>query len=444
MQPISRGSFLILGVLLAGFKILLDFFLLKSFRIPWSPGLYYSPLPFDLLHLTPDSYPVLLSLAALALPFSLAGIWLCLRRLETLSLPPWLVILFFFPSINLVFFWYLLLAPAQKSVFFSFLKRPESYSSAWAAAMISAAVGLAAIGLCVWGFRSYGWGVFFAVPFAIGLISALLVSSKSLRSFRYCFSVSCLAMAMVGIVMISFALEGLLCLLMSIPLALPLAMAGVVVGRAIATPSPSVRPNAFVVAISLLATCPLTATIDTWAGLPNRLHRVVTSVEIAAPPEIVWRHVISFRDLPAPTEWFFAAGIAYPLRARIEGTGPGAIRYCEFSTGPFVEPVTAWQPNELLAFDVTASPPPMRELSPYDIHPPHLDSFLTSRRGQFRLLRLPHGGTLLEGSTWYELRLLPEAFWSFYADFFIHSIHHRVLHHIAHLSEQRSAPVRLN
>src|SRR5207237_6823083 len=89
------------------------------------------------------------------------------------------------------------------------------------------------------------------------------------------------------------------------------------------------------------------------AGLEQLLARapireVVTSVEIAAPPEKVWPHVQGFADLPPPAEWFFRTGIAYPVRARISGTGVGAVRRCEFSTGPFVEPITVWDPPRRL------------------------------------------------------------------------------------------------
>ena len=48
--------------------------------------------------------------------------------------------------------------------------------------------------------------------------------------------------------------------------------------------------------------------------------------------------VIGFSDLPEPPEWEYRLGIAYPMRARIDGEGVGAVRRCEFSTGPFVEP----------------------------------------------------------------------------------------------------------
>jgi len=92
---------------------------------------------------------------------------------------------------------------------------------------------------------------------------------------------------------------------------------------------------------------------------------VTTSIDIPAPPESVWRNVISFPDLQPPTELPFRLDIAYPVRAKIVGRGVGAVRYCEFSTSNFVEPVTVWQSNHKLAFSVLKSAEPMREWSPY-------------------------------------------------------------------------------
>ena len=130
---------------------------------------------------------------------------------------------------------------------------------------------------------------------------------------------------------------------------------------------------------------------------------------------------------------------SYPVRARIEGRGVGAIRRCEFSTGPFVEPITVWDEPRRLAFDVLSQPEPMRELSPYrDLHPPHLDGFFRSRRGQFLLTRLPGGGTRLEGTTWYEQRLWPASYWQIWSDWLVHTIHRRVLLHIKSEAETKA------
>jgi hypothetical protein len=141
--------------------------------------------------------------------------------------------------------------------------------------------------------------------------------------------------------------------------------------------------------------------------------------------------------LPPPPEWFFRLGIAYPMRARIAGSGVGAVRHCEFSTGPFVEPITVWDPPHRLAFDVTSQPPSMTEMSPYrTINAPHLEGYMVSRGGEFRLTALPGGRTRIEGTTHYTLAFSPETYWASYAELLLHAIHGRVLSHIKSLSER--------
>ena len=77
------------------------------------------------------------------------------------------------------------------------------------------------------------------------------------------------------------------------------------------------------------------------------------------------------------------------------------------------------------------------EWSPYaDLHPPHLDGYFASKRGEFRLIALPNGRTRLEGSTWYELRMAPAAYWSIFATAIVERIHMRVLRHIKSVAEQ--------
>jgi uncharacterized protein YndB with AHSA1/START domain len=204
------------------------------------------------------------------------------------------------------------------------------------------------------------------------------------------------------------------------------------VGRTIALGVQTTRAHP----TALLLGLPLASSVESVVrDLP--VHEVETVREIDAPPEVVWRHVVSFTELPPPTEWFFTAGIAYPKRARMEGSGVGAVRYCEFSTGAFVEPITTWDAPRRLAFDVRAQPKPMTELSPYAfVNAPHLDDALRSRRGEFRLAPLSGGSrTRLEGSTWYTLDMGPSTYWRVWSDALLHAIHGRVLDHIARLAE---------
>ncbi len=180
---------------------------------------------------------------------------------------------------------------------------------------------------------------------------------------------------------------------------------------------------------------PLLAGIEsTW--IHSRENMVLTTVEIDAPPEVVWQHVVDFPDITEPEPWYFAWGIASPRRARIVGRGAGAIRYCEFSTGAFVEPITVWDEPRRLAFNVTEQPDPMVELSPYrNVHPPHLDHYLRSTHGEFHLVPSPDGRTLLEGRTWYKFDMFPQVYWTLWSDYLIHRIHERVLEHVKRISE---------
>ena len=148
------------------------------------------------------------------------------------------------------------------------------------------------------------------------------------------------------------------------------------------------------------------------ADRPPAQRAVTTSVIVDAPPETVWRRVVAFPPLPEPRSMHFRAGIAYPRSATISAGASGAVRRCRFSTGDFVEPITVWDEPRRLAFSVTEQPAPMRELSVWgDVHPPHLDGFLRSRRGEFRLIPLPGDRTLLRGTTWYENRMWPAGYW---------------------------------
>ena len=300
---------------------------------------------------------------------------------------------------------------------------------ALAAGVLSAFVCLA---LGVSALRTYGLFLFLATPFVMGAVTGyLLARGASVTSVQIA-RVILMELALVSAGILAVAFEGLICLLMAAPLAIPFMLAGVAVGRDLAGRRPD-RPTRLLLSLLVL---PAGAVFDS-TNLPDRnAHEVRSVVEIDAPAERVWENVIAFPALPEPTEWWFRAGLAYPRYASIEGRGVGAVRYCVFSTGPFVEPITAWEPGRRLAFDVTAFPEPMRELSPYrGIHPPHLDGYLRSRRGEFRLISLAGGRTRLEGRTWYELDMAPAIYWQAITDGVIHSIHRRVLDHIKRQSE---------
>src|SRR5439155_442896 len=93
-----------------------------------------------------------------------------------------------------------------------------------------------------------------------------------------------------------------------------LVLYGIAAGLAIALPTPGGVGHL----ASLVLAIPVLAGLDGVRG-PTPLYEVDDSVVVAAPPAAVWRNVVSFSELPPPTEALFRLGIAYPIRARIDG-----------------------------------------------------------------------------------------------------------------------------
>ena len=286
---------------------------------------------------------------------------------------------------------------------------------------------------------TYGWTLFVGTPFVVGLCAAAVYRSHSGSRVGAGWAIGLMATCLVAVGLIAIGAEGAICVVMALPLA---AMAAVLGGLLEQLARRRMRSNtaARLHASLLFVVLPLLTTGEAALDRQPEVRPVTTTVVVDAPPEKVWPHVVAFDPLPPPREAVFRAGIAYPVEATMEGEGVGAMRRCRFSTGDFVEPVTAWEENRLLRFRVTEQPEPMRELSPWGrIHPPHLDGFLRSHQGQFRLTPLPGGRTRVEGTTWYENRMWPEAYWRLWSDNLIHAIHRRVLGAIEARAERDAA-----
>jgi uncharacterized membrane protein YhaH (DUF805 family) len=450
---VPRGPYVAWGLGLGVLKFLVDTAVVYGFSHKmWSPLGYLVPsyvLRRDSVGSTPDAMFVVL--VVLALPFLWVGLSMSVRRAADAGLSPWLGTGFLVPILNYVTIAVLCLKPSREDARWepgdgvyrrsgrdeppasSSVELPSGVQSALLGLLASIALGLAMLGLSVYGLGLYGTALFFATPFAMGATTAAVFNRKVTRRLSDTVGLTLIATGLTGSVVLLFAIEGVLCLAMAMPIAMCISTVGALVGRAIVTSGrDQIGGAAF-----MIAALPLLATGEARLAAPT-VHDVTTTIEISAPPEKVWPNVIGFSDLPEPPEWEYKLGIAYPMRAKIDGEGVGAVRRCEFSTGPFVEPITAWEPPRRLAFDVTKQPPSMTEWSPYrDVKAPHLEGYMTSRGGEFRLIPLEGNRTRLEGTTHYTLAIYPELYWRVYAELLLHGIHTRVLRHIRNLSEAR-------
>lgn len=405
--------------------------------------------------LTAEDLPFYLTLLGASLPFIWAGTVLTLRRLHSLRWSPWWMLLFFVPLIKLIFFALLCLlppradnetaveTPALEATSLGSLIPRSKLGSALVAMLISMLFTILAalFGTILLG--DYGWSLFIGLPFGMGLLSALIYGYHQPRSLRDCLLTANGAVLISSLGFLFLGMEGAICLVMAAPLAFPLASFGGAVGYHLQKSwrRQSDSPRVFCAGILL---APLLMSLEHVVPPTPPLLKVTSSVVVNAPPETVWNNVVSFSELPPPHELIFKLGIAYLIRAEIQGTGVGAVRHCNFSTGPFVEPIEVWDEPHLLKFSVTANPEPLEEWTPYHhIDPPHLHGYLASEMGQFRLSPLDGGKrTLLEGTTWYRHHLWPADYWEIWSNQIIHTIHLRVLEHVKELSENDAQGTR--
>ncbi len=450
-KRVPRKPYLLWGLALAVLKFAVDTAIVYGFtHKTWTPLGYVIPsviLREGAVGSAPGAMHVLLVI--LSMPFLWVGLSMSVRRAADAGISPWFGVGFLVPLLNYVTILALCILPSHGDARWdpggsayrrsgreeegppSGVELPPDVRAALLGVLASIGVGVSMVGLSVYGFGLYGTALFFLTPFAMGAVTAAVYNARGTRSMLYTLLLTGAATLLTGSIILLFALEGVLCLAMAFPISLAISLLGALVGRAIVTSSRDSGHHS----VLFMAALPLVAAGEAKLAVPL-LRDVTTSLDIAAPPAVVWPHVVGFSDLPEPPGWQYRLGIAYPMRAKIDGEGVGAVRRCEFSTGAFVEPITAWDPPHRLAFDVTRQPPSMTEWSPYaHVNAPHVEGYMTSKGGEFRLTELPGGRTRLEGTTHYTLAVYPEIYWRPYAEVLLHGIHRRVLEHIKRLSE---------
>lgn len=442
---IDRGTYALVGIIGFALKHNLDRLIATyGFHRAWGFFNYWVPVRDvpRIASLGGTDAIFLATMVACSLPFIWVGVILTMKRLRSAALPASLVALFFVPFLNLIFFIALSLVPERETSEAASRPREDASLSRFVpdSELGSAAISLLitvplGFGVTLLGSRvlaNYGWGLFVALPFTMGFAAVTVYGIRRPRSKSGCMWVASLSVLLLGGALFALAVEGVMCIIMAAPLALPLALLGggcayiVQRRRWLHAEAPAILS-----ALLLFGFPPGVQWMEHVAPRSSPVMVVRTAIDIEAPPEKVWKEVVAFSEIPAPTEWMFRAGIAYPIRAEMIGAGAGAERHCVFSTGAFVEPIEVWDEPRLLKFSVTSNPAPMEEWTPYKhIDTPHLHGFLISQGGQFLLTPLPNGGTRLEGTTWYRHGLWPAAYWRVWSDAIIHKIHLRVLQHI--------------
>ncbi len=282
-------------------------------------------------------------------------------------------------------------------------------------------------------FGAYGWGLFVMTPFLVGVTTAYIANRTTPLHKRRTLPLVMAAAALGTLALVLLALEGFVCILLAAPLGAAAAAVGGALGRAAALAGH--RRNKPLMSIALLP-----AVFALEAAMPPAVPIAMReTIVIAAPPAAVWQALTSSDRITTPPGLVGRAGLAYPIRGRLLGTGVGAERLGEFSTGTAIERVTEWQPGRRLTFTVLVQPPAMEEMSPYRrVHAPHVLGYFLTARTSFDLEPLPDGGTRLTATASHTLRMDPVLYWEPMARWAIHLNVRRVLDSIKDNAERAS------
>jgi len=157
---------------------------------------------------------------------------------------------------------------------------------------------------------------------------------------------------------------------------LGLVLAGAVTGRAIAIPR-SARGETLALAIFslpfLLAAAPRRSAVRVRDSIGDRG---------SAPIETVWAKRRRFFPRSGAARVVLPNGDFLSAPRANRRTGEGAIRYCDFSTGSFVEPITRGRRRESQLRREVLAPPDERAKPVRKSACPDLDGFLNSKAGE--------------------------------------------------------------
>ena len=156
---------------------------------------------------------------------------------------------------------------------------------------------------------------------------------------------------------LALAWEGVICIVLLLPLILLLSSIGGLLAWAIRPLFKSDRSRGCCVAA--LALLPFgAAPLENLRTAAAEIRTVETQIDIHADRATVWRQI---RSVPRirPEEHFFnfshLLGFPRPVEARLEGAGVGAVRYATFEHGVlFVETITEWREQDRLVFSIHA------------------------------------------------------------------------------------------
>ena len=249
---------------------------------------------------------------------------------------------------------------------------------------------------------SHGWEGFLAlmsltflvlVPAVMGFVTVFVMERGAPRRWVAWVFAPFIPVVLALVITMLFNIEGLICVVMLLPVALLAGAIGGVIGGFVARGR--TRAGHEVLGVALVLPLVL-GVVESRAPSVRTVHEVRSAISIRANPERVWAEIarvpaIAPDELPAL--WTHRIGFPRPLEATLSHEGAGAVRHATFEHGvSFLENVDIWEPGHRLAFGIRAESVPSDAL---DEHVTIGGAYFDVLRGQYVLEPGVEGGTRL-------------------------------------------------
>src|SRR5437899_12324008 len=161
-----------------------------------------------------------------------------MRRAADAGASPWIALLFFVPALNFVLMAVLSLLPSASTVEWPVEAPPAAVDDRLKDAMLGVAASwgisliTVAVGVCLR--RNSSTGLFLGVPFTIGYICSYIYNYRVERPAGQSIVIALASVTIAAGALVLFALEGTVCTLMALPIALAIAFPGAVLVRMVA------------------------------------------------------------------------------------------------------------------------------------------------------------------------------------------------------------------
>ncbi len=256
----------------------------------------------------------------------------------------------------------------------------------------------------------------FILPAVLSAFVAYVADPLAGRPWTFYLLVPAWILAGTVAVSIFMLQEGVICILMLLPLWAMSGMAGSFLVYTLRKKERERRQSqqqsrVFSAAILLLPLIAMQA--ETMINWPRTSYSVTRSIVIEAPAEAIWPLVEGIPDVqPGEGRWNISQdviGIPRPLGARLEGSGIGATRHARWDREiQFSETVTEWQENRRIGWQFDFEEP-----SNWGIADPHLhpdSSVARIVRGGYTIEPLGPNRTRLSLDTHYWVRTPANAY----------------------------------